>query len=403
MTLAQSYWSRGSSSNEDVNRMLAEARALGEELDDVDLQGEALSWLVPSYVVLGDHDAAKERLTELLAVARRQSQPFLSHVAEHYAAALALCDGELAGAEAAATRSREWAGLLTGRDPSGTHGLQMFSIRREQGRLAELAPLVRLLDGAARDDAWRPGLVALLAELGMRDEAKAELRRLLAGGLGPLRASLWLASLVYLTDAAALLDDAEAAEALYPELAPYAGTNVMIGHLVLCYGSADRYLGMLATLLGDWERAESHFRVALAFDTRLGARTWLAHTAYEYARMLLARGAPEDRANAQAQLGLALGLARAIGLPTLDLRASELGADVEPTEHFPDGLSAREVEILAELARGRSNREIGRVLHISEHTAANHVRSILRKTRSANRTEAAGYALRRGLVPTEGS
>ena len=111
----------------------------------------------------------------------------------------------------AATRSREWAGLLTGRDPSGTHGLQMFSIRREQGRLAELAPLVRLLDGAARDDAWRPGLVALLAELGMRDEAEAELRRVLAGGLGPLRASLWLASLVYLTDAAALLDDAEAA------------------------------------------------------------------------------------------------------------------------------------------------------------------------------------------------
>ena len=48
-------------------------------------------------------------------------------------------------------------------------------------------------------------------------------------------------------------------------------------------------------------------------------------------------------------------------------------------------------------------REIGRQLHISEHTAANHIRSILRKTRTANRTEAAAYALRRGLVPAEGS
>ena len=46
-------------------------------------------------------------------------------------------------------------------------------------------------------------------------------------------------------------------------------------------------------------------------------------------------------------------------------------------------------------------REIGRVLHISEHTAANHIRSILRKTRCANRTEAAAYALRRGLVPAD--
>jgi DNA-binding CsgD family transcriptional regulator len=237
----------------------------------------------------------------------------------------------------------------------------------------------------------------------MKEEASAELGRVLGAGLGTLRPSLWLASLVYLADAAAILGDAAAAEALYAELAPYEGSNVMIGHLVVCYGAADRYLGMMAAQLGDWERAERHFMAALAFDTRLGARTWLAHTAHEYARMLLARGAEEDRANAQAQLGLALGVANAIGLPTLTMRATELGADLAPAPHHPDGLSAREVQILAELARGRSNREIGRVLHISEHTAANHIRSILRKTRTANRTEAAAYALRRGLVPAEGS
>ena len=44
-----------------------------------------------------------------------------------------------------------------------------------------------------------------------------------------------------------------------------------------------------------------------------------------------------------------------------------------------------------------SNREIGRRLFISEHTAANHVRNILRKTGSTNRTEAAGYAHRHNL------
>ena len=45
-----------------------------------------------------------------------------------------------------------------------------------------------------------------------------------------------------------------------------------------------------------------------------------------------------------------------------------------------------------------SNREIGATLFISEHTAANHIRNILRKTRCANRTEAASYAHRNGLV-----
>ena len=50
-----------------------------------------------------------------------------------------------------AARSHEWGRLLTGRDASGTYGIQMFSIRREQGRLAELAPAVRVLAGGDRD------------------------------------------------------------------------------------------------------------------------------------------------------------------------------------------------------------------------------------------------------------
>ena len=52
------------------------------------------------------------------------------------------------------------------------------------------------------------------------------------------------------------------------------------------------------------------------------------------------------------------------------------------------------------VARGMSNREVGAELFISEHTVANHVRSILRKTGSANRTEVASYAHLRGLADT---
>ena len=398
MTLAQAYWSRGSSTNEDVNGMLREACVLGVELADDEIQCEALAWLVPSHVVLCDHRAARDSLAELFVVARRLSQPFFLHVAEHYASALALCDGDLASAEGAAARSQEWGRLLTGRDASGVFAIQMFGIRREQARLAELAPVIRLLDDGVRDASWSPGLAVVLAEMGMEVEARGELRRVLANGIGALRPSLWLASLVYLADTCAALGDVEAAEAVYPELLAYAGSNVMVGHLVSCYGAMDRYLGTTATVLGDWEAAEAWFQSALALNTRLGARTWLAHTAYGYARMLLARDAGDDKSHARAQLGLALGLAREIGLPGLVRRATELGEDVEPTPSFPDGLSAREVDVLTELVRGRSNREIGSVLHISEHTAANHVRAILRKTRCANRTEAAAYALRRGLV-----
>jgi DNA-binding CsgD family transcriptional regulator len=130
----------------------------------------------------------------------------------------------------------------------------------------------------------------------------------------------------------------------------------------------------------------------------MGALTWLAHTAYEFGRMLLATGRERDRA--AALLGEADMLAERIGMPALLGRIRTLGA-ARPQRGLPDGLSLREVEILRLVAGGLSNREIGGALFISEHTAANHIRSILRKTGCGNRTEAASYAHRHGLVAAE--
>ncbi len=68
-----------------------------------------------------------------------------------------------------------------------------------------------------------------------------------------------------------------------------------------------------------------------------------------------------------------------------------------------DGMSERELDVLRLIAEGCSNREIGERLFISQHTAANHVRSILQKTGCGNRAEAAAYAVHRHLVrqPTQ--
>jgi DNA-binding NarL/FixJ family response regulator len=59
-----------------------------------------------------------------------------------------------------------------------------------------------------------------------------------------------------------------------------------------------------------------------------------------------------------------------------------------------DALTPREREILALLADGRSNREIGRMLRISEKTVKSHVSAVLAKLGAADRTQAAVIAVR---------
>jgi DNA-binding CsgD family transcriptional regulator/tetratricopeptide (TPR) repeat protein len=388
------YWARATTSLAEALEMLGEARDLAEEMGDVEGQAEATQWRVSALMALGEIVSAREELTVALDMAQNTRQPFNLHVSEHYRSALALLEGHLTEAEEAAERSREWGQLLVGRDASGVYGIQMFGVRREQGRLAELAPVMRVLAAGDRGGgAWRPGLAAMLAELAMEEQVRGELDRVRAEGLEPLREGLWLASLTYLADAAGAVAHQEVASLVYPLLAPLTGTTVMIGHGVACYGAADRYLGMLAATLGDTDSAAGHFEVALHLNRQMGASTWLAHTAYEYGRMLLSRG---DSGYGEQLLVEAVLLAETVGMPTVLARARAL-APVSSSP-LPDGLSARELDVLRLVARGRSNREIGAALFISEHTAANHVRSILRKTDSTNRTEATAYAYRRGLA-----
>ncbi len=397
--LMRVYWTRAERNLEQTLEMLSEARDLSEALGERDMQAEAMEWRVAGLIARGELSTAERELSEIHAMAVRQRQPFPLHVAEHYASTLSLCFGRLAAAEAAARRSHEWSRLLTGRDASGIYGIQMFGIRREQGRLAELAAVTReFADSGRATSAWRPGLAALLAELGMEEEARRELAHVREDGFDGLRSALWVASLTYLVDASAAVGDEALAALLYPELAPLAGGNVVIGHGVACYGAADRYLGVLAATLGEHALAVSHFDRALAFNRDMGAPTWVAHTLYAYGRALRMRGGADNRTRASELLSQAAALAQRIGMPVLLARASALGARLQQTPMPPDDLSWREVEILRLVAAGRSNREIGEELYISGHTVANHVRNILRKTGAANRTEAAGYAFRHALV-----
>lgn len=64
-------------------------------------------------------------------------------------------------------------------------------------------------------------------------------------------------------------------------------------------------------------------------------------------------------------------------------------------------LTQRELDVLEQIVEGKSNKEIGTVLDISEATVKTHINSLLSKLGVTDRTQAATAAIRRGIVPFE--
>jgi DNA-binding CsgD family transcriptional regulator len=312
-------------------------------------------------------------------------QPFYGFVSACVEQALAYLRGDFPGAERWAAIALRTGSLFGVDGTEGSHGVQMFMIRRETGDLKRFSEFV---DGSEKfAGRWVPGLLALYTELKCEPGMTHALNHLLNRNLGGRTdEAQWPMELVFMVEAALALDNREAVHALRPFVARYAGKNLLAGQFVAVFGSADRYLARIAALGGDNAAAERHFTAALEMDRRMGSVVHVAETLARQALFAASRGRSEDARRLADE-------ARAIAAPLGQARVVELmGSLLTMSPEGPDGLTDREVEVLRLLASGLSNRSIGERLYISTNTAANHVRSILIKTGAANRTQAAMYA-----------
>jgi len=90
-------------------------------------------------------------------------------------------------------------------------------------------------------------------------------------------------------------------------------------------------------------------------------------------------------------------LAPSVATMLVEQLAAEDGDDAERGGH----LTPREREVLALVARGRANKAIALDLGVSERTVKTHVSNILGKLNLTDRTQAAVYAVRHGIVPRD--
>jgi predicted ATPase/DNA-binding CsgD family transcriptional regulator len=159
-------------------------------------------------------------------------------------------------------------------------------------------------------------------------------------------------------------------------------------------------IGAMIQRTGNDDDGAYLIRVALGhpmtdFATKASAERALRESGHE--EIVPVSPGDEEIARASEILRRAVSLPSDIGLDRLLRRSSESPAPrLEPS--YPDGLTEREVEVLRLIAGGKSNREIADGLFITANTVANHVKNILSKTATANRTEAAAYARNHGLA-----
>ncbi|MGI8807693.1 MAG: ATP-binding protein [Acidimicrobiales bacterium] len=191
--------------------------------------------------------------------------------------------------------------------------VQLFWLRREQGRLDELLPELLALSGEPSGEPIRPTAVLALACLGRHDEARDRI-----GAWGCERPFDW--SWDFTTaqwSEISILTGVPEAASLYKDLLPCDDQVVVAGTGVTSWGSTRTILGLLARRLGAVEEAYDHLTAAVAHNQRLGARPFEARARYHLARLLVEEPSLAGGQDADQLLDPAVEIAGRVGMDAL--------------------------------------------------------------------------------------
>jgi DNA-binding CsgD family transcriptional regulator len=232
----------------------------------------------------------------------------------------------------------------------------------------------------------QPGLALLRLSQGRADAAAAALRRALATTTDPLDRTKLLPAYVEVMLAACEVEEARAACLEIEETSRAFQTQPLEaigaqarGKVELAEGKAENALSSLRRAWQIWDRIDAPY---------LAAQT----------RVLIGLACRElgDDEGCELELNAARAVFKRLhAAPDFDRVGSLLGA-ASPVR--PEGLTAREVEVLRLVAAGKSNRLIATELCISEKTVARHLSNIFRKLDLPNRASATAYAYEHELV-----
>jgi DNA-binding CsgD family transcriptional regulator/tetratricopeptide (TPR) repeat protein len=330
----------------------AESIAISAQLDEPLDLFHGLHWQAVAQIEVCRVGDAARTLREQERIAARIGDGTAIWLCECSASVHLALRGQLDEAERRAQRAAELAQDSAQPDALPFYISQIASIRWQQGRLPELAPLLaQALDDYPGLPAFRSLVTLAHALAGDHAFAREVLVIDTASDFAELpRDPIWIAGAVTYAHAIAELGEPDAAARLRPILEPYRGQ--LASATISIWGLVDHALGRLELLLGDRRHGEASLRRAIADYARLPAPVW----------------------RAQAERDLAGGGAAPIdGGAGLDARIAQLG------------LTPRQSDVVRLVARGRSNKEVAAELCLSPSTVKRHLENAFDRTGARTR------------------
>jgi DNA-binding SARP family transcriptional activator len=247
----------------------------------------AQQWRVYDLCEAGRLDEAREQHLRLVEMAQMLRQPIYSLVAACWQGVFAAFDGDIPDAERFAQTALQVGQRAEAADARSIYTGMLFMIRRWQGRVADLvADAEALASGPYAQAPWRAAYSLALIESCAVREGRRTYERFAADRFDTVpRGFHWLGTMALLTEACTALGDTAGASVLYERLLPFAQRFVQMSN-VACWGSVERYLGLLAETLGDLDAAKAHCEAALNANATAGAVLLVAATQQQYARLL---------------------------------------------------------------------------------------------------------------------
>ena len=299
----------------------ADALARAERLGDPVLLFQAAAARSVIAVQVGDVVEVDRCLEIARHLTSRLNQPTFSWVHAVERTTRFLIAGDTESAEQSATEALK-IGTESGQpDAAVLFGAQFFGVSWQRGTLADLIPLIeQTIEQNPGFPALLGGLALAHVERGHSDDAGQIDLDATSPDFDAPTSGTWLTDQTLCAEVIIERHDAERAARLFTRLAPWA--DQFSAGALTAEGPVCHYVGGLATVLGRYDEAETHFLESAAMSERVGAKFFAARTDLSWGKMLAERGRAGDAEKSRELLTKAHAAARAHGYGVVERRAA---------------------------------------------------------------------------------